>query len=155
MFSTLIIDDEPAARRIIRSMLAKHTTSVNIIGEAANGVEAVEIINKQKPDLIFLDIQMPGYTGFEVLQKLTHLPNIIFTTAYEEYALKAFESFSVDYLLKPIRQERLDKAIEKLQSFGRKSEQLPENIKAFFAITKKKAHSLSGKDWRQDSFVWL
>ncbi|MFN2438550.1 MAG: LytR/AlgR family response regulator transcription factor [Chitinophagaceae bacterium] len=138
MFSTLIIDDEPAARRIMRSMLARHTASVNIIGEAANGIEAVEIINKQKPDLIFLDIQMPGYTGFEVLQKLTHIPNIIFTTAYEEYALKAFESFSVDYLMKPIRQERLDKALEKLQSFGKKNELSSENLKNFIRQNEEK-----------------
>ncbi|HVE60196.1 MAG TPA: response regulator [Chitinophagaceae bacterium] len=138
MFSTLIIDDEPAARRIMRSMLSRHIASVNIIGEAANGIEAVEIINKQKPDLIFLDIQMPGYTGFEVLQKLTHIPNIIFTTAYEEYALKAFESFSVDYLMKPIRQERLDKALEKLQSFGRKNELSSENLKNFLRQNEEK-----------------
>jgi len=139
MFSTLIIDDESAARRILRSMLGKHLASVNIIGEAVNGIEAVQIINEDKPDLVFLDIQMPGYTGFEVLQKITHQPNIIFTTAYEEYALKAFETFSVDYLLKPFRQERLDMSIGKLVSFGRKTEPPGENLKNFLRqFTEKK-----------------
>ena len=119
IYRALIVDDEPAARRIVRTMLAAHIDVIEITGEAKNGVEAVEMINEQKPDLVFLDIQMPGFTGFEVLQQITHQPNIIFITAYEEYALKAFEMFSVDYLLKPIRQERLDAAIEKLKSFGK------------------------------------
>ncbi len=118
-YRALIADDEPAARRILRTMLATHADLVEIIGEAKNGAEAVEMIDAQKPDLVFLDIQMPGFTGFEVLQQISHQPNIIFTTAYEEYALKAFETFSVDYLLKPIRQERLDAALEKLKSFGK------------------------------------
>jgi two-component system LytT family response regulator len=115
----LIVDDEPAARRVLRTMLARHQHLFVSIAEASNGVDAVALINSEKPDLVFMDIQMPGFTGFEVLQQLSFHPNIIFTTAYEEYALKAFETFSVDYLLKPIRQERLDIAIQKWQQFGR------------------------------------
>jgi two-component system, LytTR family, response regulator len=128
-FSVLIVDDEPAARRTQRMLLAKHADMFLSIAEAANGVEAVAFINEQKPNLVFLDIQMPGFTGFEVLQRLTYQPNIIFTTAYEEYALKAFETFSVDYLLKPIRQERLDAAMEKLQQFGKLTGPGTESLK--------------------------
>jgi two-component system LytT family response regulator len=88
----------------------------------------VTLIEKEKPDLVFLDIQMPGFTGFEVLQQITWQPNIIFTTAYDEYSLKAFETFAVDYLLKPIRQERLDAALQKLQQFGRLSQAPMPNL---------------------------
>jgi two-component system LytT family response regulator len=77
------------------------------------------MIEALQPDLIFLDIQMPDLTGFEVLEKLKHKPNVIFTTAYEQYAIKAFESFSVDYLLKPIKEERLEQSIAKLRQFGK------------------------------------
>ncbi|MGZ5190075.1 MAG: LytR/AlgR family response regulator transcription factor, partial [Flavisolibacter sp.] len=86
---------------------------------ASNGEEAITMINELKPDLVFLDIQMPDLTGFEVLQKLDFQPNIIFITAYEQYAIKAFESYSIDYLLKPIREERLEQSIHKLKAFGR------------------------------------
>lgn len=119
MFRAVIIDDEPAARRMMRELLRRHSAFVEITGEARNGEEAIRLVNTLCPDLIFLDIQMPGFSGFDVLQRLTHPPNVIFTTAYEEYALKAFETLSVDYLLKPIRQERLDAAIEKLKAFGK------------------------------------
>ena len=120
-YSVLLVDDEPAARRTLQLLLQKHAPRIRLLAEAANGVDAVTMIHEQEPDLVFLDIQMPGLTGFEVLQQLRYKPNIIFTTAYEEYALKAFENFSVDYLLKPIRQERLDAAMEKLEQFGRLS----------------------------------
>src|SRR4029077_19348654 len=93
--------------------------TVTILDEAANGREALEKIESLQPDLIFLDIQMPDLTGFEVIEKLTHKPNIIFTTAYEQYAIKAFDTFSIDYLLKPIKEERLQKSIEKLRQFGK------------------------------------
>lgn len=118
MFKALIVDDEPAARRWMRSMLLQYADLLEISGEATNGAEAISMINEQKPDLVFLDIQMPDLTGFEVLKKISHQPNIIFTTAYEQYALKAFETFSIDYLLKPIREERLDQSLQKLKQFG-------------------------------------
>ena len=114
IYTAIIIDDELPARIRLRKLLAEYSTSINIIDEATNGFEALEKINGMKPDIIFLDIQMPGIDGFEVLQKVKHLPIVIFTTAFDQYALKAFETNSVDYLLKPIEKERLKQAIAKL-----------------------------------------
>jgi two-component system, LytTR family, response regulator len=116
-FKALVVDDEPAARRLMKTMLAEHADSVEIVGEAGNGGEAVRLIKELKPDVVFLDIQMPDFTGFEVLEKLDSKPNIIFTTAYEQYAIKAFENFSIDYLLKPIKAERLAQSLEKMKEF--------------------------------------
>ena len=87
--------------------MQEYSDIVEVIGEASNGKEAIEKIERLRPDLIFLDIQMPDLTGFEVIEQLNEKPNIIFTTAYEQYAIKAFETFSIDYLLKPIKEERL------------------------------------------------
>ena len=117
-FKAILVDDEPAARRLMRSLLEDYTDIVQVIEEAGSGGEAVEKITALQPDLVFLDIQMPDFTGFEVLEKLERKPNIIFTTAYEQYAIKAFETFSIDYLLKPIKEERLRQSIEKLKQFG-------------------------------------
>ena len=114
-FRTIIIDDESLARERLKTLLDGNEF-IDIIACAKNGIEAVELINEKKPDLIFLDIQMPGLNGFEVLQKLEKLPYIIFATAYDEYALKAFETNSIDYLLKPIEKERLNKSIGKLRA---------------------------------------
>src|SRR5690242_4684419 len=97
LFKAIIVDDEPAARRLMRSLLQEHREVVEIIGEASNGREALEKIESLLPDLVFLDIQMPDLTGFEVIEKIKHQPDIIFTTAYEQYAIKAFETFSIDY----------------------------------------------------------
>ncbi len=119
LFKAIIIDDEPAARRLMKNLLQEHSDTVNVVAEAGNGKEAIQKIDELNPDLIFLDIQMPDLTGFEVIEQLTRKPNIIFTTAYEQYAIKAFETFSIDYLLKPIKEERLKQAIEKLKQFGR------------------------------------
>ncbi|MEI9807491.1 MAG: LytTR family DNA-binding domain-containing protein [Bacteroidota bacterium] len=119
VFKAIVIDDEPAARRLMKSLLLEHKDVVEVIAEAGNGREAIEKTEELKPDLIFLDIQMPDLTGFEVIERLTEKPNIIFTTAYEQYAIKAFETFSIDYLLKPIKEERLQQSIEKLKRFGR------------------------------------
>lgn len=118
VFRAIVIDDEPAARRLMKNLLQEHSHVVNVIAEAGNGREAIQKIEELQPDLIFLDIQMPDLTGFEVLEQLSHKPNIIFTTAYEQYAIKAFENFSVDYLLKPIKEERLQQSIDKLKQFG-------------------------------------
>ncbi|MGQ0739889.1 MAG: LytR/AlgR family response regulator transcription factor [Bacteroidota bacterium] len=124
LFKAIVIDDEPAARRLMKSLLQEYKDVVEVIGEAANGGEAVEKIESLLPDLIFLDIQMPDLTGFEVIERLRHKPNIIFTTAYEQYAIKAFETFSIDYLLKPIKEERLEQSIAKLKQFGKVSAQV-------------------------------
>lgn len=109
----LIIDDERLARKELNTLLEEHA-NVEIIGEAANADEAVELITNENPDLLFLDIQMPGKTGFELLEMLDDVPKVIFTTAYDEYALKAFEVNALDYLLKPIQPERLKESLDKL-----------------------------------------
>lgn len=119
LFNAIVIDDEPAARRLMKNLLQEHAAVINVIAEAGNGKDAIRLIEELKPDLIFLDIQMPDLTGFEVIEQLSFKPNIIFTTAYEQYAIKAFDSFSIDYLLKPIKEERLTQSIDKLRQFGR------------------------------------
>lgn len=119
LFKAMLIDDEPAARRLMKSLLEEHGDVVEVIAEAGNGKEAIEKIETLKPDLVFLDIQMPDLTGFEVIERLQYKPNIIFTTAYEQYAIRAFDTFSIDYLLKPIREERLAQSIGKLKQFGK------------------------------------
>lgn len=113
-FKTVIIDDERLAREELKSVL-KDFVEINIIDEAQNGDEGIEKIKQHKPDLIFLDVSMPGMTGFEMLKKLEEIPHVIFVTAYDEYALKAFEVNALDYLLKPIDTDRLAETIEKLK----------------------------------------
>ena len=114
MRKVIIIDDEAPARSLIKEFLQDYD-DLFLLEECNNGVDAVKAINKLKPDLVFLDIQMPGLTGFEVLKHIKEMPQVIFSTAYDEYALKAFEVHAVDYLLKPFKQERFDEAIRKLR----------------------------------------
>ncbi|MFY7652660.1 MAG: LytR/AlgR family response regulator transcription factor [Chitinophagaceae bacterium] len=109
----IIIDDEPLARMIIVEYLQSHPQII-VVEECNNGFEGVKAIQQHKPDLIFLDIQMPKINGFEMLELLEEIPNVIFTTAFDEYAIKAFELNAIDYLLKPFTQERFNKAIQKL-----------------------------------------
>ncbi len=111
----LVIDDERLARKELIKLLDEFAT-MNVIGEAANADEAIELIEKHNPDILFLDIQMPDKTGFELLEMLDTVPQVIFTTAYDEYALKAFEVNALDYLLKPIDPNRLKESIDKLVS---------------------------------------
>ena len=151
-FKTIVIDDEPAARRLMKNLLLEHRELIEVIGEAGNGREAISKIESLKPDLIFLDIQMPDLTGFEVLEQLVHKPNIIFTTAYEQYAIKAFENFSIDYLLKPIKEERLQQSVEKLKQFGRLNQSinvngLQEIIRQLQASQKATALSIRTGHW--------
>jgi two-component system, LytTR family, response regulator len=110
----LIIDDERLARKELIKLL-EDFPEIEILGEAANADEALELIKSLSPDLLFLDIQMPGKTGFELLEMLDSVPKVIFTTAYDEYALKAFEVNALDYLLKPIQLDRLNETIVKLE----------------------------------------
>src|SRR4029077_10770778 len=110
----IIIDDERLARAELRKLL-QDFPEIEVVDEAANAEEGIEKIEAQNPDLIFLDIQMPGKTGFDMLSSLEKSPNVIFTTAYDEYALKAFEVNALDYLLKPVEPKRLADAIHKLQ----------------------------------------
>ena len=109
----LIIDDERLARKELQKLLEEYK-EVEIVGEAANADEAFELVQNLQPDLLFLDIQMPGKTGFELLEMLDSSPAVIFTTAYDEYALKAFEVNALDYLLKPIQSERLRDSVLKV-----------------------------------------
>ena len=111
----LIVDDEPLARHLIRDYLNKHK-DIEIIGESENGLQAVQDINTLNPDLVFLDIQMPKLTGLEVLELTGRRSNIILTTAYDAYALKAFDLHAVDYLLKPFSQSRFDEALSKART---------------------------------------
>jgi two-component system, LytTR family, response regulator len=119
----IIVDDERLARAELNKLLKEHP-EIEIIAEASNVDEAIEKIDELNPDLIFLDIQMPGKTGFDLLQELNKAPHVIFTTAYDEYALKAFEVNALDYLLKPIEPNRLAEAIHKLKVVEEKEEQL-------------------------------
>ncbi len=107
----IIIDDERLARTELRKLLQEFP-EVEVIDEASNAEEGLEKIEHHNPDLIFLDIQMPGKTGFDMLAELDHAPSVIFTTAYDEYALKAFEVNALDYLLKPIEPKRLADSLE-------------------------------------------
>jgi two-component system, LytTR family, response regulator len=109
----LIVDDERLARKELIKLLEEHPM-IEVVGEAMNADEALTMVNELNPDLLFLDIQMPGKTGFQLLEMLDFVPWVIFTTAYDEYALKAFEVNALDYLLKPIQPERLGEAIIKL-----------------------------------------
>jgi two-component system LytT family response regulator len=108
----VIVDDEPLAREMIKEYLADFP-DVQVVAECGNGRQAVTVINREKPDLIFLDIQMPGMNGFEVLEHLEALPHIIFSTAYDEFALQAFEVNAIDYLLKPYSRDRFAKAVQR------------------------------------------
>jgi len=114
MIRAIIIDDERLARNELKKLLLDFP-EIEVIAEAANANEGVERIDSLNPDLIFLDIQMPGKTGFDMLSELERAPNVIFTTAYDEYALKAFEVNALDYLLKPVEPKRLADALQKLQ----------------------------------------
>lgn len=111
----MIVDDEPLARRELRRLLAEFAW-IDIVGEAANVDEATPLIEKLLPELLFLDIQMPGGTGFDLLERLEHLPRVVFTTAYDKHAVRAFEVNALDYLLKPIEPERLAAAVARAQA---------------------------------------
>lgn len=112
--TALIVDDERLARLDLRHVLSAHT-DVEIVGEAANASEAEAHIQALKPDMVFLDIRMPDGSGFDLLERLESSPNVVFTTAYDEYALKAFEVNALDYLLKPIAADRLGAALERVR----------------------------------------
>lgn len=134
----LVVDDERLARAELRRLLSAHP-EIEIVGEAANAAQAEERVRSLKPDLLFLDVQMPGRTGLELLARLPNPPHIIFTTAYDQHALKAFEFGAVDYLLKPIEPARLARALARLHgrdaspptSFAGASGSLGENDQVF------------------------
>src|SRR5438270_6793676 len=117
--TALIIDDEPLARQELQYLLER-AGGVEVLAQGSNGIEAVELIRTHKPDVVFLDVQMPGLDGFAVLKKLldkkTELPQVVFATAFDQYAVRAFEVNAVDYLLKPFDRKRLLKTIEKVRT---------------------------------------
>src|SRR6201990_1969867 len=117
----IIIDDEPLARSIIKEYMQYHP-DLELIAECNDGFEGVKAIQQYQPDLIFLDIQMPKINGFEMLELIEQPPAVIFATAFDEFAIKAFEAHAVDYLLKPFNQERFDKAIQKWKEHNKSGE---------------------------------
>jgi len=124
IWKTIIIDDEELARKRLTRLL-KAFEEFSLTGEAENGAEGLKLINETSPDLVFLDIEMPVLNGFEMLAKLEKQPRIVFTTAYDQYAIKAFEENSIDYLLKPIEKERLEKTVEKLHQVRHSLDAIP------------------------------
>lgn len=126
---TLIVDDEPVARRILREELASFA-DVEVAGEAANGDDALHEISRLRPDLVFLDLEMPVAGGFEVIRRLPPgvLPIVVIVTAYDQHAIRAFEAGALDYLLKPVSQERLAKALERARALRGKTRDVAESL---------------------------
>lgn len=142
-YKTIIIDDEPPAIQRLHDLLANFPNVFKNVGEAMDPEKGVSLINNIKPDLIFLDIQMPGMSGFELLKELTEIPMIVFCTAYDQHSLKAFETNSIDYLLKPVKKERLEVTITKLRMFNNDFQ--PEKILSFLQefVSKKEKKTLT------------
>ncbi len=131
----IIVDDEELARSIIREYLADHV-EIEILAQCSNGYEAVKAVTELKPDLLFLDVQMPKLNGFEVLELVESDLVVVFTTAYEQYAVKAFEVHAVDYLLKPFSKERFDEALERAKEKLSRRE-YPEHQELFSSVRPK------------------
>jgi two-component system, LytTR family, response regulator len=117
-YKAIIVEDEAPARRLLNELLAEYPHLIRLSGEADNGSDAIALINEIKPDVIFLDIQLPDMLGLDVLKNLDYKPYVIFTTAFDEYAIKSFDALSVDYLLKPLKEDRIARALGKLQHFA-------------------------------------
>lgn len=126
---TLIVDDERLARNELKRLLEDHD-EIEIVGEAANADEAEETIDELDPDLMFLDVQMPGGSGFDLLERLDAVPFVVFSTAYDEYALEAFEVSALDYLVKPIDPDRLEEAIERVMERAQQTDPDPKSAVA-------------------------
>ena len=123
MINALIIDDEPLARSIVAEYLQSHP-QVQVVAECSDGFEGVKAIQQHRPDLVFLDIQMPKINGFEMLELIENPPPVIFTTAFDAFALRAFDAHAVDYLLKPFTRERFDQALQRWQEQQPQSQQV-------------------------------
>ena len=134
MKKVLIVDDESDARSLIREYIQPYA-EFEIVGECEHGPDAVQKINRLEPELVFLDIQMPGLSGFQVVQQMIHIPQIIFTTAYDQYALKAFDTNAIDYLLKPYTADRFSQALSKAMVY----------VPVDFAKTQKLAEDYTGQ----------
>jgi two-component system LytT family response regulator len=138
----MVVDDEPLARDTLRSLLSRHQ-DVELVGESANGLEAVAAIRDLAPDAVFLDVQMPGLDGFGVVEQIagTGLPLIVFVTAYDRYALRAFDVHAVDYLLKPFEDERFEEALQALRERRR--------LHRYQEISERVVELLDSRDGRQ------
>jgi two-component system, LytTR family, response regulator len=134
MIKAIIIDDERLARSLVKEYLSNHA-DIEIKAECNDGFEGLKAIQEHQPDLIFLDIQMPKINGFEMLELIDHPPAVIFTTAFDEYAIKAFDNHAVDYLLKPFSKERFDKALEKWKIIYERKGNPPELTQVIEAVS--------------------
>lgn len=145
-----LVDDEPLARERLKSLLAHTNGDLEILGESGQASEAIELINSEKPDVVFLDVQMPGLDGFDVISLLEKpLPYIVFVTAYDQYAIKAFDVFALDYLTKPVRLERLQKCVDRLSDLSKvKEAQKAPLQKAIDEQKEKPLHVLTAKKGR-------
>lgn len=138
----MIVDDEELARQVLREFLSSHA-EIELIGECANGFEAVKMVAEQKPELVFLDIQMPKLDGFEVLELIGQDATVIFVTAHDNYAIRAFEVHAVDYLLKPVAATRFDAALERAKArLGGKSQPGQVSASELAASARPPAHFL-------------
>lgn len=141
LIRSIIVEDEKPARDLIRAYLKDHD-EIDLMGEYDNGFDGLKAINDLKPDVVFLDVQMPKLNGFEILEVIEHQPAIIFTTAYDKYAIRAFEQNAVDYLLKPFSRDRFDDSIRKLKERieNNSGENEIEKIRLHFAESDEKLH---------------
>lgn len=159
MFTTLLIDDEPIALGRLKRLLTQFDDLIEVVDEALNGLEGIQKIEALRPNLIFLDIEMPQMTGFEMLSRLSYMPMVVFVTAYDQYAIKAFEENSIDYLLKPVEKERLAKTMDKLRYLRPEQEQTlsQESLRQLIGsmVPKKEMHSISVKSGDKILFVPL
>ena len=159
MYKTILIDDEQIALGRLKRLLSNFEGTFDLIGEAMNGHEGIQRIESLKPDLVFLDIEMPLMTGFEMLSRLTYMPLVVFVTAYDQYAIKAFEENSIDYLLKPVEKERLFKTVEKLKTIKPAQEKSLTHESLLQLIhqmnPKKEIHSISVKSGERILFISL
>lgn len=157
-YKTILIDDEPLAISRLKRLLSKFEDVFEIIDTAGNGKEGLEKIEMLKPDLIFLDIEMPLLNGFEMLEQLDSVPKVVFCTAYDQYAIQAFEENSLDYLLKPVEKERLQKTVEKLKSLEKKDSGFDDMAlaKLLSQVNQKKTiHSITVKKGDKILFIPL
>src|ERR1700730_11391083 len=125
-YTAVVVDDEKLARQRLRKLLSAYP-DITFVGEAAAGAAAVRLIDQKRPNLVFMDVQLPDFDGFEVLRRLSHSPLVIFTTAYNQYALQAFEAAGIDYLLKPIEPETLERSIARVTRLTQ-SQQQPTDL---------------------------
>ncbi|GAA4462076.1 LytTR family DNA-binding domain-containing protein [Nibrella saemangeumensis] len=144
---TLLVDDEPLAINRLRRLLKAYAETFDIVGDAANGAEGLRAVEELRPDLVFLDIEMPGLNGFEMLARLSHMPQVVFATAFDEYAVRAFEENSIDYLLKPVEPERLEKTVQRIRNAQQSPTATAPDLRYMLDLLKpkKELHSISVK----------